>query len=768
MFWDKDRFTKDDFMGVVTIPFNETSLWSDGTPMHFDDMENKAIEVKFGFIDTTLLASSESSRGYCKNLWSTLLLGRSEFGDDLGHVRRSEENTTVQIADIPLAVDRIEPSAYNEVHHDTGSAQPAAGLRGVVFMEVVSAANLPEMPNALRTGFDMDPFVIIAFGGAVFRTRVIRHDSNPVWKAKIMFRVYHGEDSYDIKFSIHDWDKMSGNDKVGTVIMPVSELIRIGEAQDDDLEALAASTNGIQSGDPYMKDYIRPIQISDTVTVPADNAQLRFLAKFVPYKALRRRFWYGLAKANGNDDLQGLYRKVLIQNMLEGLGSNIGNDTIDGFFKNFKKDPEQDGLTFEELFESLEQRIKLCEGHGSKSPEKTSFKNMFRRSSRAQEDDLPEMTISSDHEQIIRISTCPICRDPSLGRKPEIDVITHVAICSGNDGFNFDKLVMNDFETDSRRFGTEENANRKWINKFLKTLTYGRYVIGENNANIIIQERGSGIRIEEKMQTSIRLGIRLLYQGSANKIVARKILANMSIRQGLKFDDPRSKREIEPFIRFHQLQEHMAKEVKEPELGFKNFNQFFYRELREGARELSAPGNDRVAVSVADCRMSCFQTISDATKLWIKGQTFTLGKLLKDDELAKKFEGGGLVIFRLAPQDYHRQVQLLVYKKDNPSDDVYGENKRVVSTIETKEFGTVAYVAIGAMMVGSILLTTDKEGQRVERMQEHGYFAFGGSTIVVLFEPNSIQFDEDLLETSKEKIEMLVKVGMSIGTSIRT
>lgn len=98
--------------------------------------------------------------------------------------------------------------------------------------------------------------------------------------------------------------------------------------------------------------------------------------------------------------------------------------------------------------------------------------------------------------------------------------------------------------------------------------------------------------------------------------------------------------------------------------------------------------------------------------------------------------------------------------------DVYGENKRVVSTIESKEFGTVAYVTIGAMMVGSIVLTT-QGGQQVERMDEHGYFAFGGSTIVVLFEPNSIQFDEDLLRSSKERIEMLVKVGMKVGLSTR-
>lgn len=41
MFWDKDRFTKDDFMGAVDIPFQESDLWANATPMHFDDAENK-------------------------------------------------------------------------------------------------------------------------------------------------------------------------------------------------------------------------------------------------------------------------------------------------------------------------------------------------------------------------------------------------------------------------------------------------------------------------------------------------------------------------------------------------------------------------------------------------------------------------------------------------------------------------------------------------------------------------------------------------------
>jgi len=66
------------------------------------------------------------------------------------------------------------------------------------------------------------------------------------------------------------------------------------------------------------------------------------------------------------------------------------------------------------------------------------------------------------------------------------------------------------------------------------------------------------------------------------------------------------------------------------------------------------------------------------------------------------------------------------------------------------------------MMVGSIQ-TTVEEGQEIKRGDEFGYFAFGGSTIVVLFERGTVQWDEDLLINGKASLETLVRVGMGIG-----
>jgi phosphatidylserine decarboxylase len=166
-----------------------------------------------------------------------------------------------------------------------------------------------------------------------------------------------------------------------------------------------------------------------------------------------------------------------------------------------------------------------------------------------------------------------------------------------------------------------------------------------------------------------------------------------------------------------------------------------------------------------------FETISEATRLWIKGREFTVARLLGDayKDQAERYAGGALVIFRLAPQDYHRfhspvdgTIGPMTYiageyytvnvsnecplAKDpllthalcacdmqpqaiRTTLDVYGENARKIVPIDSPQFGRVMAVCIGAMMVGSIQ-TTVSEGDFVKRGQEFGYFAFGVSSFV--------------------------------------
>lgn len=131
------------------------------------------------------------------------------------------------------------------------------------------------------------------------------------------------------------------------------------------------------------------------------------------------------------------------------------------------------------------------------------------------------------------------------------------------------------------------------------------------------------------------------------------MLESMSVKQGVKFDSPASAREIAPFVEFHNLD---LSEVLEPMSAFTTFNEFFYRKLKPDARPVDDPDDPRTLVSPADCRAMFFETVDEATKIWIKGREFTVGRLLGDGykDKAASFERASLAIFRLAPQDYHR------------------------------------------------------------------------------------------------------------------
>ena len=180
---------------------------------------------------------------------------------------------------------------------------------------------------------------------------------------------------------------------------------------------------------------------------------------------------------------------------------------------------------------------------------------------------------------------------------------------------------------------------------------------------------------------------------------------------------------------------------------FKTFNEFFYRELKPNARPCSAPDRPEIITSPADCRSVVFNRLDDAQRIWVKGREFSVERLLGNayPEDAKRFVNGGLGIFRLAPQDYHRfhipvdgimgEPKLLdgEYYTVNPMAirsalDVYGENIRVVVPIDSDKHGRVMVICVGAMMVGSTVITR-KAGERVARAEELGYFKFGKTAL---------------------------------------
>jgi phosphatidylserine decarboxylase len=170
---------------------------------------------------------------------------------------------------------------------------------------------------------------------------------------------------------------------------------------------------------------------------------------------------------------------------------------------------------------------------------------------------------------------------------------------------------------------------------------------------------------------------------------------------------------------------------------YKTFNEFFYRRLKPEVRPIANPKDLNVIVSAADCRLILFDNIDDATRIWIKGHNFSLRHLFHDEKLAEEFDGGSIAVFRLAPVDYHRFHSPIhgkiganmkkvtgTYYTVNPiaikeNLDVLTRNQRTVITIENDIFEKIAYVAIGALLVGSVNFTVEPH-QPIDKGEELG------------------------------------------------
>eukprot|EP01090_Pellita_catalonica_P011762 TRINITY_DN2399_c0_g1_i2.p1 TRINITY_DN2399_c0_g1~~TRINITY_DN2399_c0_g1_i2.p1 ORF type:complete len:381 (+),score=54.47 TRINITY_DN2399_c0_g1_i2:902-2044(+) len=322
--------------------------------------------------------------------------------------------------------------------------------------------------------------------------------------------------------------------------------------------------------------------------------------------------------------------------------------------------------------------------------------------------------------------------------------------------------------------------------KGVANVLYDRWKKPVRAPSFFVLDRGSGKLVPETIAPLVAMAMRTVYGNRVLKRVTRtnrvglRVMRKLSVNQGIKFDDPASKSDILPFIKYYGID---TSEMLEDPASFTCFNEFFYRKLRIGARPL-APGGSRSAVSPADCRMMVFAELEQATRLWVKGREFSITSLIQDADLAKTYEGGSAVLARLAPQDYHRfhfavDGQFMWSRPidgryhtvnpiavNAPNLNVFGENKRVVCCIKSREFGQVLSIAVGALLVGSIYITAEDKSW-VERGDEHGYFAFGGSTIILLFEQGAITFCPDLVNNSLRPVETLIRMGEHIGTSTK-
>uniref|UniRef100_A0ACD5XID8 Uncharacterized protein n=1 Tax=Avena sativa TaxID=4498 RepID=A0ACD5XID8_AVESA len=413
------------------------------------------------------------------------------------------------------------------------------------------------------------------------------------------------------------------------------------------------------------------------------------------------------------------------------------------------------------------------------------IEELFRQADTNGDDivDMDELAalLADQQEKEPIISNCPVCGE-SLGKYDKINDMIHMTLC-------FDEGTGNQIMTGG--FLTDKQASYGWMFKLSEWANFSSYDVGLRSgstaSHILVFDRRAKRLVEEAIDGKIVLSMRALYQSKVGLTLinsgVKDILKNLSEKQGKKMNSAESAKDIPKFLDLFMGQINMD-ETKDPIESFKTFNDFFVRQLKPGARPIAYNDQDNIATCAADCRLMAFSSVDESTRFWIKGRKFSIKGLLGVDAHFDAFTNGSLVIFRLAPQDYHRfhvPVSGIVEKfveipgclyTVNPIAvnskycNVFTENKRTISIISTAEFGKVAFVAIGATMVGSITFLK-KEGDYVHKGDEFGYFSFGGSTVICVFEKDAIQFDADLLANSERSLETLVQVGTTLGTSKR-
>lgn len=222
-------------------------------------------------------------------------------------------------------------------------------------------------------------------------------------------------------------------------------------------------------------------------------------------------------------------------------------------------------------------------------------------------------------------------------------------------------------------------------------------------------------------------------------------------------------------------------EAEKPITEYPSLNSFFTRALKPGVRPIDK--GKKTIVSPVDGKLSRMGVIQEGLLIQAKGIYYNLKDLLGNDTFANRFEDGHYCVIYLSPQDYHRmhtpfecEVLGFTYEPGRlfPVNQIavegltglFPKNERLMSLLRTK-FGHIAMIKVGATNVGKIAVTYDsirtntwfrkrrahlyENPPRLNRGDEIGRFEMG-STVILLFEPNTMEFAEGRFEGEKLKL----------------
>lgn len=261
--------------------------------------------------------------------------------------------------------------------------------------------------------------------------------------------------------------------------------------------------------------------------------------------------------------------------------------------------------------------------------------------------------------------------------------------------------------------------------------------------------------------------LRFLYNNALGRFLLRPLISRpISKLAGAYLSSRLSKGLIKKFVKNNNID---LNEFYSDD--FHCFNDCFCRKIKEGKRPL-----EEGLIAPCDGLLSVYP-IEDGLVLPIKQSQYSIAELLDDDVLAKEFDGGTVLVFRLCVNHYHRYS----YFDDGVKGDnkfikgrlhtvrpialgqypVFAQNCREMTVMDTVHFGKAVQVEVGAMLVGKI---ANLHGSGpIKRGEEKGMFLYGGSTVVLLLQKDAATLPDELYENTRLGLETPVRMGQQIG-----
>lgn len=213
--------------------------------------------------------------------------------------------------------------------------------------------------------------------------------------------------------------------------------------------------------------------------------------------------------------------------------------------------------------------------------------------------------------------------------------------------------------------------------------------------------------------------------------------------------------------------------------GIDSFNSFFRRRIKKGLRPVEMDKD--LLIAPCDGLLRVYEAQGDQV-FPVKEKPYTLSTLLRNKALARRYEGGLILVYRLCVNHYHRYVYVDSGRKSRnvhlsgmlytvrpaalQKRPVLAENTREYTLIQSPSFGTLLQMEVGAMFVGRI---TNREGEGfAQRGKEKVMFEYGGSTVIVLVPPEKARISQKILEASKRGEETPVRLGEAVGQACKT